>query len=108
MARVVITGMGVVSPNGIGREEFCRAVLAGKSGVRRIAGFDPSQQLVQIAGEVRGFNELAWVEPHERKHVSRIIPLALAASTEALRDARFEPEHMSLEEKRDFGVVLGA
>jgi 3-oxoacyl-[acyl-carrier-protein] synthase II len=107
MARVVITGMGVVSPNGIGREEFCRAVLAGKSGVARIASFDPSHQPVQIAGEVRGFNELAWVEPHERKHVSRIIPLALAASTEALRDARFEPEHMSLEEKRDFGVVLG-
>ncbi len=107
MARVVISGMGVVSPNGVGREAFCRAVLAGKSGVARIASFDPSQQPVQIAGEVRDFNELAWVEAHERKHVSRIIPLALAASTEALRDARFEPEHMSLKEKRDFGVVLG-
>ncbi len=107
MARVVITGMGVVSPNGIGREAFCRAVLAGKSGVARIASFDPSPQPVQIAGEVRDFSEVAWVEAHERKHVSRIIPLALAASTEALRDAGFEPEHMSLEEKRDFGVVLG-
>ncbi|HKC70195.1 MAG TPA: beta-ketoacyl synthase N-terminal-like domain-containing protein, partial [Terriglobales bacterium] len=61
MARVVITGMGVVSPNGIGREAFCRAVLAGKSGVARIASFDASQQPVQIAGEVRDFNELAWV-----------------------------------------------
>jgi 3-oxoacyl-[acyl-carrier-protein] synthase II len=107
MARAVITGMGVVSPNGIGREAFCRAVLAGKSGVTRIASFDPSQQPVQIAGEVRDFNELEWVAPHERKHVSRIIPLALAASAEAVRDARLEPEHMSLEEKRDFGVVLG-
>ena len=107
MARVVITGMGVVSPNGIGREAFCRAVLAGKSGVARIASFDASQQPVQIAGEVPDFEELQWVAAHERKHVSRIIPLALAASTEALRDARFEPEHMSLEEKRDFGVVLG-
>ncbi|HEV2115231.1 MAG TPA: beta-ketoacyl-[acyl-carrier-protein] synthase family protein [Terriglobales bacterium] len=107
MARVVITGMGVVSPNGIGREAFCRAVLAGKSGVARIASFDPGQQPVQIAGEVRDFKELDWVAAHERKHVSRIIPLALAASTEALCDARFEPEHMSLEEKRDFGVVLG-
>jgi 3-oxoacyl-[acyl-carrier-protein] synthase II len=107
MARVVITGMGVVSPNGIGREAFCHAVLAGQSGVARIASFDPSPQPVQIAGEVRGFDEFAWVAPHERKHVSRIIPLALAASTEALRDARFDPEHMSIEEKRDFGVVLG-
>ncbi|HEY6936236.1 MAG TPA: beta-ketoacyl synthase N-terminal-like domain-containing protein, partial [Terriglobales bacterium] len=107
MARAVITGMGVVSPNGIGREAFCRAVLAGKSGVGRIASFDPSNQPVQIAGEVRDFNELEWVAPHERKHVSRIIPLALAASTEALRDAQFDPGQMSIEEKRDFGVVLG-
>jgi len=107
MARVAITGMGVVSPNGIGREAFCRAVLAGKSGVARIASFDASQQPVQIAGEVRDFNELAWVEAHERKHVSRVVPLALAASSEALRDAGCHLEHMSLEEKREFGVVLG-
>ncbi|HJS98543.1 MAG TPA: beta-ketoacyl-[acyl-carrier-protein] synthase family protein [Terriglobales bacterium] len=107
MTRAVITGMGVVSPNGIGREAFCRALLAGESGVARIASFDPSNQPVQIAGEVRDFNELEWVAPHERKHVSRIIPLALAASTEALRDAHLDPGHMSLEEKRDFGVVLG-
>jgi 3-oxoacyl-[acyl-carrier-protein] synthase II len=107
MARVVISGMGVVSPNGIGREAFCRAVLAGKSGVVRIARFDAGDQPVQIAGEVRDFNELAWVEAHERKHVSRVVPLALAASAEALRDARLDPTHMSIEEKRDFGVVLG-
>ena len=107
MTRAVITGMGVVSPNGIGREAFCRAVLAGKSGVARIASFDPSNQPVQIAGEVCDFNESEWVAPHERKHVSRIIPLALAASTEALRDANLDPGQMSIEEKRDFGVVLG-
>ena len=107
MARVVITGMGVVSPNGIGREAFCRAVLAGKSGVARIASFDSGNQMVQIAGEVRDFKELDWVEPHERKHVSRVVPLAVAACSEALRDACFDHEHMSIEEKRDFGVVLG-
>ena len=99
--------MGVVSPNGIGREAFCRAVLAGKSGVARISSFDSAAQPVQIAGEVRGFDELAWVEPHERKHVSRVVPLALAASAEALHDARMDPQQMSLAEKRDFGVVLG-
>ena len=99
--------MGVVSPNGIGREAFCRATLAGKSGVGRIASFDAAGQPVQIAGEVRDFDELAWVQPHERKHVSRVIPLALAASTEALRDAGLDPEQMSIAEKRDFGVVLG-
>src|SRR5437868_13054805 len=106
--RVVITGMGVVSPNGIGREAFCRAVLAGKSGVSRITRFDASHLPVQVAGEVKDFDELAWVDQRERKHVSRIIPLALAASTEALHDAAIDYEHLSLEEKREIGVVLGS
>jgi 3-oxoacyl-[acyl-carrier-protein] synthase II len=77
--RVVITGMGVVSPNGIGNEAFCRAALDGVSGVKRITRFDPSDLPVQIAGEVHGFDELAWVDAHERKHLSRAVPLALAA-----------------------------
>ena len=89
--RVVITGMGVVSPNGIGNEAFCRAVLAGTSGVKRIRSFDPSDLPVQIAGEVQDFDELAWVDAHERKHVSRAVPLALAASTEALARSRHRP-----------------
>ncbi|HZR30455.1 MAG TPA: beta-ketoacyl-[acyl-carrier-protein] synthase family protein [Terriglobales bacterium] len=106
--RVVITGMGVVSPNGIGREAFCRAILAGKSGVSRITRFDASNLPVKIAGEVKDFDELAWVDQRERKHVSRIIPLALAASTEALHDAAIDYEHLSLEEEREIGVVLGS
>src|SRR5208282_5459779 len=91
--RVVITGMGVVSPNGIGNDAFCRAILAGTSGVRRVSSFDPGDLPVQIAGEVEGFDELAWVDAHERKHVSRVVPLALAASTEALCDAGIETSH---------------
>src|SRR5690349_20105339 len=97
-ARVVITGMGVVSPNGIGREAFCRAILAGKSGVGPLTRFDNSNQPVHIAGEVRDFDELAWVDAHERKHVSRVVPLALAASTEALRDAGLDPSQMTMDE----------
>ena len=106
--RVVITGMGVVSPNGIGNEAFCRAVLAGTSGVKRICSFDPSELPVQIAGEVQDFDELAWVDAHERKHVSRAVPLALAASTEALREAGIETSHFSLAEQREIGVLLGS
>ena len=106
--RVVITGMGVVSPNGIGNEAFCRAVLAGTSGVRRIASFDASDLPVQIAGEVQGFDELLWVDARERKHVSRAVPLALAASTEALHDAGIDPAHLSLAQQREIGVVLGS
>jgi 3-oxoacyl-[acyl-carrier-protein] synthase II len=106
--RIVITGMGVVSPNGIGKEAFCRALLAGKSGVKRISRFDCSDLPVQIAGEIAEFDELAWVEAKERKHVSRVVPLAIAASTEALDDAGLEPRGMSLEQQRQIGVILGS
>jgi len=107
LPRVVITGMGAVSPNGVGKQAFCRAVLAGTSGVKRIRRFDPSSLPVQIAGEIPEFDELAWMEPRERKHVSRVVPLALAASAEAIRDAQFDPAAMSIEEKREIGVILG-
>ena len=65
--------MGVVSPNGTGNQAFAEAALAGRSGVKRITRFDPSDIEVQIAGEVANFDELAWVEKKERKHVSREI-----------------------------------
>lgn len=106
--RCVITGMGIVSPNGIGVEAFSQGTLAGKSGVRSISRFDASAIEVQIAGEVAGFDELAWVEKKERKHVSRVLPLALAASSEALKNAGIESSSLPLEERRRFGVILGS
>ena len=107
LPRVVITGMGAVSPNGIGKEAFCRGVLAGKSGVKRISRFDSSHLLVHIAGEIPEFDELAWVDARERKHVSRVVPLCLAATTEAVNDAGLDIAAMSVEEKREIGIVLG-
>jgi 3-oxoacyl-[acyl-carrier-protein] synthase II len=107
MKRVVITGMGMVSPNGIGKQAFANAVLSGKSGVRRISRFDSSELPVQIAGEVTDFDEAAWYDPIERKHVSRSVPMAICATTEALADSGLDSESMSIEEKRDIGVVLG-
>ena len=106
--RVVITGMGAVSPNGTGREAFTESALAGKSGVRRISLFDPSEIPVQIAGQVQNFDELAWVEKRERKHVSRILPLALAAATEALQHAGIDPTSLTQEERQRFGVIVGS
>jgi len=108
LPRVVITGLGVVSPNGIGKEEFCRAILAGRSGVRRISRFDPTDLPVHIAGEIPDFDESQWVDPRERKHVSRVVPLAIAASSEALKDAGLDPASMSMEEQRQIGVILGS
>jgi 3-oxoacyl-[acyl-carrier-protein] synthase II len=107
LPRVVITGMGVVSPNGLGKEAFCRAVLAGKSGVKRISRWDPSHVAVQIAGEIPEFDELAWVDARERKHVSRVVPLCVAATTEAVKDSGLDIAAMSMEEKRQIGIVLG-
>jgi 3-oxoacyl-[acyl-carrier-protein] synthase II len=100
--------MGAVSPNGLGRERFAEAILAGRSGVGRITHFDPSEIPVQIAGEVSGFDELAWVEKRERKHVSRVLPLALAAANEALGQAGVEVDSLTLEERQRFGVILGS
>ena len=107
LKRAVVTGIGVVSPNGIGKTAFCNAVLAGQSGVKLITRFDTSELPVKIAGEIQGFNELDWMEARERKHVSRAVPLALAASTEALKDAGIDSAKLSLNEQREIGVVLG-
>ena len=106
--RVIITGMGTVSPNGIGNSQFSDAILSGKSGVGRISRFDASEIQVQIAGEVREFDELAWVDKRDRKHVSRVLPLGLAAATEALHTAGIEPDRLSLADKRRIGVILGS
>jgi 3-oxoacyl-[acyl-carrier-protein] synthase II len=108
LTRVVITGMGVVSPNGIGKDAFANAILAGTSGIKRITRFDPCCLPVHIAGEIPEFDELAWVDARERKHVSRVVPLAMAASAEALADASLDHAAMSLDVQRQIGVILGS
>ena len=105
--RVVITGMGCVTPIGIGREAFWAALLNGESGVRRIESFDVSDSPVKIAAEVRNFDWEAQLLPKDRKHVPRTVPLALAAAREALADAALQPDEFSLDQRRAVGVVLG-
>ncbi len=106
--RVVITGMGCVSPNGIGRETFWNATRAGTSGVRPIAAFDASGYAATIAGQVPPeFDELRFVGAKDRQHVSRVAPLAIAAVTEALADSGIDPAALSREEKRSIGVIVG-
>src|SRR3954467_12374831 len=107
LRRVVITGMGCVTPLGIGREAFWNGLVSGKSGVRRIETFDPSSFPVQIAAEVPSFDWESQLNPKDRKHVPRTVPLALAAAREALEDARIFANDLSLDDRRAFGVELG-
>lgn len=105
--RVVITGMGYVTPIGIGRDAYWNALRLGESGVSRIENFDVSDSPVKIAAQVRGFDWEAQLNPKDRKHVARTVPLALAAAREAMADAKIEPDNLTLEERREIGVELG-
>ncbi len=106
--RAVVTGIGAVSPNGIGRECFWAATRAGQSGVRRIRSFDASGYAVRIAGEIDSFPEHDFVSPKERQHVGRVTPLAFAAAGEALDDAGLETSRMSRDELRGVGLMVGS
>lgn len=105
--RVVITGMGCVTPLGVGREAFWRALQLGTSGVRRIESFDVTDSPIKIAAEARDFDWEAQLNPRDRKHVPRTVPLALAAAREAMEDAGIQPNDLSLDERRQIGVQLG-
>lgn len=103
-ARVVVTGLGAVSPLGIGVSTNWEALLAGRSGVGPITAFDASALPVQIAGEVRGFEPAVWLEKKDIKKVDRFQQFAIAAAQMAVDDAglRVEPE-----EAGRVGVVVG-
>lgn len=85
--RVVITGVGLVTPLGIGTEETWQALLAGKSGVGYISRFDTSEFPVKIAAEVKGFDPLNWVDRKSVKKMDTFIHYAIAAADFAIQDA---------------------
>ncbi len=88
--RVVITGIGVVAPNGIGKEAFWKALCEGKSGISRITSFDVSNLPTQIAGQVRDFDPGAFIPNDKWKAMGRQTCLALGAAALALQDAGLE------------------
>ena len=105
--RVVVTGIGCLTPIGIGREAFWASLKGGVSGVLRISAFDASGSAVQIAGEVQDFDWEAQLNRKDRKHVARTVPLALAAACEAMADAGIDTTDMALDERRAIGVEIG-
>ena len=88
--RVVVTGIGLVSSLGIGTEANWRALLAGRSGITRITKFDAAKFATQIAGEVKGFDPLRFIEKKDVKKMDVFIQYAIAASQFAVDDAALE------------------
>jgi 3-oxoacyl-[acyl-carrier-protein] synthase II len=106
--RVCVTGIGAVSPNGLGRENFWQATRNGVSGVKRITHFDASGQPVQIAGEIAGFNPLDYMEARDLEGTGLATPYAIAAAGEALADAELDWRGMDLDRLRQVAVYVGS
>lgn len=106
--RVVITGLGVIAPNGIGKQAFWEACVAGRSGIRPITRFDASLLSTRIAGEVPDFDpEALGLTCQERLHLDRNTQFAIAASNQALQDACLT-DALSEEERDQMGVYMGS
>jgi len=103
--RVVVTGMGVISPIGTGLNKFWEALISGASGVDRITQFDASDYKVQIAGEVKDFNVGDYIDKKEARRMDRFVQFAVAASKMAIDDAGLD---LNNEDSERIGVVIGS
>ena len=103
--RVVVTGLGIISPVGIGIPEAWGNIVAGKSGITRISRFDPAAFPTQIAGEVKGFEVAKWLAPKEARRFDTFIHYGLAAGIDAIKDSGLNLEQENLEQ---IGVCIGS
>jgi 3-oxoacyl-[acyl-carrier-protein] synthase II len=103
--KVVVTGLGIVSPVGIGVQNAWGRILAGESGITRITHFDASALASQIAGEVKDFDVGNYLPPKEARRMDRFIHLGLAAGIEAIRDSGLEVNAQNAER---IGAIIGS
>ncbi len=103
--RVVITGLGVVSPVGNNVDEFWSSLIAGKGGIDRIAQFDPTQYDSQIAGEVKGFDPSAYISPKKIRRIDKFVQYALVAAHQAVSNAQIDFKN---EDAFQVGVLIGS
>ncbi|WP_333653862.1 beta-ketoacyl-ACP synthase II [Dissulfurispira sp.] len=103
--RVVVTGLGLVTPLGIGVEASWKSAIEGRSGIVPITQFDASQMPVRIAGEVKGFDPAPYIEAKEIKKMDRFIHFAMAAATMAVEDSGLK---ITDENAERIGVIIGA
>jgi 3-oxoacyl-[acyl-carrier-protein] synthase II len=103
--RVVITGMGVIAPNGIGIDTFWNALGGGRSGIKKITRFNSSSYPVQMAGEVQDFDPLVFMTPKSARHMDRFAQFAVACAKMALEDSRVDLTNTDLDR---IGIALGS
>jgi 3-oxoacyl-[acyl-carrier-protein] synthase II len=103
--RVVVTGLGMISPLGIGNDATWQGLIEGRSGIDRITKFDASEYSARIAGEVRGFDPLQWIDKKDVKKSDTFIHYALATAAMAVEDSSLD---MSKEDQDRVGVIIGS
>ncbi len=95
--RVVITGVGAITPIGTGKEAFWNGLMEGKNGIGRITRFDPTDFHAQIAGEVKDFDPTAYIDKKESKRMDRYTQFAVATAGMAIKDAGLDLEKEDLD-----------
>ena len=103
--RVVITGMGVISPVGTGLEQFWSSIAGGISGIRRVTRFDPEQLTTKIAGEVPDFDYSNYIKKKDARHMDRYTQFMVSAAGMAIEDSGLDLEK---ENKNRIGVIMGS
>jgi len=103
--RVVVTGEGVISPLGTGVEKFWKALIEGKSGIRKITHFDASQFDCQISGSVIDFNPLDHFTTKEARHLANFVQFAVVATNEAIAESKLDLKNTNLDR---VGVLVGS
>lgn len=101
MERIVITGMGAVTPLGIGVGNYWRALISGKSGISKITSFDASELAVQIAGEIKDLDASKYLEPQLIRQTDSFMQYAFIAAKEAIEDSKLEVDPLRT------GIVMG-
>ena len=103
--RVVVTGLGIISPVGIGIAAAWSNIVAGRSGISRITRFDASTYPTRIAGEVKDFDVAKWLSPKEARRFDAFIHFGLAAAIDALKDSGLD---LDREQREQVGVCIGS
>lgn len=104
--RIVVTGMGAVTPLGLSVEAYWEGLLAGRSGISPVTGFDPTDYPCKVGGEVRGFEPSDWMDPKDAKRNDRFTQFAIAASKMAMSSAGLKASDLA--DLYRFGCIVGS